>query len=83
MLQYWFISCSKCTILMKDVSNRGTCGNGESNVEILNYFEQFFCKPKPALKNKIYSCIFFHLDLQLLLKSAVWAHQIHAVPIAT
>ena len=51
MYQYWFTSGNKRTTLLKGVNNRGNLGKGEGSMKTLSYFEQFFCKPKTALKS--------------------------------
>ena len=49
-------NCNKCVTLVGDVDN----GEGYACVRVGSMWEisvpsaQFFCKPKPALKNKVY-----------------------------
>ena len=45
---------------MQDIKNRGTYGGGRTRVGIQEpsiLSAPFFCKPKIALENKVYSCV--------------------------
>ena len=55
-----FHSSNKYTTLMQDIENRGTDGGGRTRVGIQEpsiLSASFFCKPKIALENKVYSCM--------------------------
>ena len=72
--QYWFIIYNKYTTLKQDVNNKRNCVNNRGNcvqqkrgyMRTLSFL-QFFCKPKTALKSKVYLKIFLISEQTVLL----------------
>ena len=70
-----FHSSNKYTTLMQDIKNRGNYGGGRTTVGIQEPSvlpAPFLCKPKIALENKAYSCVWVFLCFFFLLPCTVY-----------